>query len=350
MSQRGATLPFVVLLMLGLLGLAHGVLVAALSEAAASRAAARELGLRGAADRALLQAMATLPSAWADGLVILAEHREDLGPVGNARMEGAWRRLGRESWLVEGLARSPSGVVARSRRLGWSLDPAARVMALSAAVTVGMGAPVGVDGSVDAADPAEVIPPMTASDCEPWSATLVQRFLAEPLSAVEVSADSAAPGLGLIDFASLLSAAPVSLRGSGTPAPEEATGVCLEGDPWMWGDPDRPWRPCGGYMLFGAADGDVTMDGGAGQGILVVDGDLTLDSGARFYGMVVTTGLLRLAAASRLEGMVLAAGGLSVGSGSTVRASACWAARVLDAHQEALGHLLPVGVSRLGPE
>lgn len=94
----------------------------------------------------------------------------------------------------------------------------------------------------------------------------------------------------------------------------------------------------------------MTLTGGVGQVVLVVDGDLTLAAGTRLYGLVLTSGLLRVESGASLEGMAIAAGGVLIEAAGSVRASACWAARAL-AHQRAtVGGLRPLpGTGLIGP-
>jgi hypothetical protein len=66
--------------------------------------------------------------------------------------------------------------------------------------------------------------------------------------------------------------------------------TCRFGDLQNWGDPDDPTSPCGDYFPLIYAPGDITLSGGSGQGILLVDGNLTLSGGARFYGIIIVQG------------------------------------------------------------
>ncbi|NIM52564.1 MAG: hypothetical protein GTN62_08120 [Gemmatimonadales bacterium] len=72
--------------------------------------------------------------------------------------------------------------------------------------------------------------------------------------------------------------------------PRLAGGACDASDASNWGDPDDPDGPCGGYFPLVYASGDITLHGGRGQGLLVVDGDLSVRGGFRFYGAVVVAG------------------------------------------------------------
>ncbi|UCF41933.1 MAG: hypothetical protein JSW43_06320 [Gemmatimonadota bacterium] len=72
--------------------------------------------------------------------------------------------------------------------------------------------------------------------------------------------------------------------------PSQVGGKCRYTAPSNWGDPDRPQGPCGEYLPLIFAHGDLRLHGGRGQGILVVDGDLTVSGGFRFFGPVVVLG------------------------------------------------------------
>lgn len=348
-SDDGAALAFVLLIMLALLTLAHGALLAALSERAGSRAAVRELRLRGAADHALARTLIRGPGPALDSMDSWEVSTEWSDTVGGMATGGIVRRLGPESWLVEGRARGPSGVEARSARLAWSLDPLTRVLALRGVVTVTPGAAASIAGTVDASTPAMVRPPMQPEDCDPWQAALAVPG-GVPLSVVAPPEDSTAPlALGAMDFDRILAAAPVVVPERGTPAPDEALGACLTDEPWVWGDPDQPWRPCGPVVPMRASLGDLEVEGGVGQALLVVDGDLSLTAGARYYGLVLVRGMLRLEGGAHLEGMALARDGVEVASGSSLVGSECWALRALAENRSALGGFVPVSDARIGP-
>jgi hypothetical protein len=121
-------------------------------------------------------------------------------------------------------------------------------------------------------------------------------------------------------------------------------------DPSNWGDPERPWRPCGQHFALRKSVGSLRVTGGAGQGVLVVDGDLALDAGARFYGLVIASGALRVESGGELVGMALTTGGGDIAGGGLVSASACWAVRALASSRARLGRLRPMPVEVvLGP-
>lgn len=70
-----------------------------------------------------------------------------------------------------------------------------------------------------------------------------------------------------------------------TPAPAATAGVCDTLAPLNWGDPAG--GPCAARFPVIRAFGDVTMQGGVGQGILLASGDVRLEGGALFAGLIV---------------------------------------------------------------
>lgn len=90
------------------------------------------------------------------------------------------------------------------------------------------------------------------------------------------------------DWASLTRHATVVLPAGSviTPGPALATGACDRTRSDNWGDPGGSGA-CATYAPLIWATGDVELRGGAGQGVLLVDGDLTLSAGAAFAGVVV---------------------------------------------------------------
>lgn len=104
-----------------------------------------------------------------------------------------------------------------------------------------------------------------------------------------------------IIFASDLTSPPI--------APRDA-GVCLAGtaEPTNWGDPYRP-SPCAGWLPLVRVRGNLDRPAGRGQGMLLVDGDLTLGGNFEFHGVVVVLGRLRATGVgNRVVGAILAAG------------------------------------------
>lgn len=91
--------------------------------------------------------------------------------------------------------------------------------------------------------------------------------------------------------------------------PTVAGGVCDVSDPNNLGSPLQPTEACGGYFPIAWSDGALTITSGQGQGILVVDGDLTVQGGFEHAGLVIVLGVLRAAGGGgHFRGGVIARG------------------------------------------
>jgi hypothetical protein len=85
-------------------------------------------------------------------------------------------------------------------------------------------------------------------------------------------------------------------------------GRCNTLDPHNWGDPLNPAGPCGTYYPIVWADGDASVTGVKGQGVLIVNGDLAVEGGFEFYGAVLVRGTLKTTGTGgRFNGGVVAA-------------------------------------------
>lgn len=100
---------------------------------------------------------------------------------------------------------------------------------------------------------------------------------------------------------------------TGTAPSFNADGTCNFGDQENWGDPRRltPTGVCESYypIIYFNGLGTTTMiSGGTGQGILLVDGDLTVDGGFQWYGPVIVRGRLATqGTGAHFNGAVMAA-------------------------------------------
>jgi hypothetical protein len=66
--------------------------------------------------------------------------------------------------------------------------------------------------------------------------------------------------------------------------------TCRIGEPTNWGDPLDPTGPCGNYYPVIYAPGDLTLGSGWAQGMLLVQGNLTLTGSLQFYGIIIVMG------------------------------------------------------------
>jgi hypothetical protein len=75
--------------------------------------------------------------------------------------------------------------------------------------------------------------------------------------------------------------------------PSFTGGVCNVGDLDNWGSPLQPAGACGNYFPIIASTGDLNINGVQGQGVLLVDGDLSVQGNFEFYGPVIIRGKLK---------------------------------------------------------
>ncbi len=353
-DRRGAVLVVALLLLLGLLAVAQGALSLARLELATSSADRRLLQARAAAGVGLHRAFRERASGDADTVPLWARVRGPSGSLPEATYRTWLHRLSRELWLVEAVGRA--GDSRGSVRVGgvvWMLDPVARIGSATAALEIGEDAPLRIDGTIDAASATAEAPPLLPGICGPWVAaldSLLPSGRLPPVARVAVGPPATRPTLGRLGAESLLALIPARVSGVGTPSPSESMGRCAVTDPWNWGDPTRPGSACGAWLPTKAADGDLTVSGGVGQGVLVVRDTLTLADSARFYGVVLVGGLLRLEPGSEVRGLARAEGGADVQAGAEIDASTCWAVRALSAASDLVGRPLPqTGPERIGP-
>lgn len=101
---------------------------------------------------------------------------------------------------------------------------------------------------------------------------------------------------GDISYNDLAAAATVQLS-SGTYKTNPALqgGVCDKTNLTNWGDGLNPAAACGTYFPIVHIAGDATLNGDQGQGILLVDGDLSIQGSYQFYGIVIVRGAIKSA-------------------------------------------------------
>ena len=88
-----------------------------------------------------------------------------------------------------------------------------------------------------------------------------------------------------------------------------------------WGDPTGI-GPCGDEFPIIHAKGDLDLERGTGQGILIVDGNLKASGSFAFYGVVIVLGELETSGTgNHLEGSVMVQGGGRLDAASTAPGS-----------------------------
>ena len=347
---RGFALPAALLALVIIAALIAGALFISAEELRAGRSdlashralAAAELGL----DRAIADWDAQLNVGLRPGQIrVLTAAADDRG---DSTIVVATRVQDRAVWLTSRATSSADGrpipartTIAAAMRL---LVPA---IPLDAALSVG-GAAVVDGGTVDGRDTASgactgdtpgdvagILAPDTARVCGPDCATGIPAGVsgAPPLaSRAGLTSDSG--GARMLD--GVTDRATVTLPGAElTPRPVVDGVRCVLDEPINWGDPART-GPCADHYPVIRITGDAVLGpGSVGQGILVIDGSLTVSAGARFDGVVVARNDVRvIGAGAEISGVVLAgdgdaAGGSEVRDGGAIRFGGCVARRAL---------------------
>lgn len=352
-ARQGIVLVLCVLLLLALELLAHGALLMAREEFAVSRAGADLLRARAAADAGLVDMMAAGAPAPPDTLGSGVRLTLVTVSLGAARYRVSVRRLSREIWLVESEGAVRPGVwVEQKARPAWSMDPTTRIGAFRGVVEIGPNTSAAGLSRVWSEQRSPTDPRPSAQTCARWARARDSLGIAPilPPMAVVDTAGGREPTFGPLDVTDLLQVADHRVAGTGTPGPGVGASGCLKSEPWNWGDPDDPPGACRELAPVIGAAGSLRVEGGRGQGVLVVAGDLTLTAGARFYGVALVGGALTVTGGARLTGLARAAGGLTVDPSSEVDGSACWAFQALSRTRTVMGGLRPLpGVGTIAP-
>lgn len=310
----GVALPFVLLLLLALTGLAHGGLALSRGSALLARGRAERLRTELLAEGAARAAVAGLAGPERGALPAPGEARTRPGysPAPGLESRIVHRRLGREWHLLEAEAtvRTPHGRVrAAVSRLAWILDPVARVGAVGAALEHGGRLEVGEGSPVDGSAFWELPGVDPSSVCVAYRAAL----------------DSVVSRSGIRHAGRLGGGSDPAGGPSGAPDPYGRTpGIGL-----LSGAALARLIEEGGAAAGAAAPGNLALDGTDRTGIFVVGGDLTVGVAATLRGVVLVGGDLELAEAARVVGWVRVRGGARLRRGSGIRGSGCEVALAL---------------------
>ncbi len=120
--------------------------------------------------------------------------------------------------------------------------------------------------------------------------------------------------------------------------PVESDGVCDTSDPMNFGDPEGTGA-CDDYFPIVHVQGNLGMQTGVGQGVLIVDGDLSATGNFHWYGIIIVKGQLFTAGTgNHLSGVTLVRSGGDIGESSTttgnsvVQYSRCWSQKPFSNH------------------
>jgi hypothetical protein len=115
-------------------------------------------------------------------------------------------------------------------------------------------------------------------------------------------ADSTFTQFGDLTWAELVASATITLPGGTYKTdPSFTGGACNKSDPTNWGDGMNPSSACGSYFPIIYIAGDATLNGDQGQGILLVEGTLSVQGSYEFYGIAIMQGDLKTAGGGSTE-------------------------------------------------
>jgi|SRR5918992_5237121 hypothetical protein len=324
--RRGFAIATAVFTLVIVGALAMGTLFVATHERRSGSDALRQARVVMAAELGVEQTIATWSRAWNGAYARGFGRSLSMATPEGAQLTVRLTRLADELFLVMSDARVGRArrQVARAVRLD-TQEPMV-IAAMSSLTPIDSNASASIDGvdrapvGWDCPAPGVAVTPFAIGD----SATLL-RF-------------------GQFDWTAIAEAATARLTpGFVVPAPRSTDQECDTTVPENWGEPIRSTGgACASYYAIVHAPGDLIVDGGRGQGLLIVDGDLTLRSGFEFFGVVLVRGALRSdVGGARITGAVALAArgatGTSLG-GIGIAFSRCAARKAL------LGLAFPVPV------
>jgi len=273
-----------------------------------------------------------------------------------ARYDTRVVRLSREVFLIlaEGSLGTEPG---RDRQVGlyWAMDPVARFAAAEGIIESGGPAQVEAGSMVDPSAIRRTPAPWLEASCDPFNSDVDTLFTqgippqgklfedprAELGREVVSGAVERLPSLGLLGHDVLLEAADVQVSGTVSPDPIDRLGRCAAPSPTNWGAPLEASHPCHTYKPVVGSEGSLVVNGGQGQGVLLIAGDAIFRSAARYYGLVVVAGDLEITEESAIYGLVRVRGTVTLRGRSSIVGSACAVLSALHAAHQ-LQELAPI--------
>ena len=333
-DEDGFALVLALLALMVLAGIATAAAVAAVSQLRAAGVVGRVMSgqeaAHGGVERVLVETRSAPPTAVGEPPVELAA--DSFGAEGHWRVQDL--RIEHEFHLLLGTARVGGGVPARTARIAWWMEPAARVAGHRAVVE---------SASVTAAAGARVLADSLLAGRRGLAACGGLPLLAGALGGGPVPTAGPLPGppewgaggdgpafetirLGWFDRSRLAAFADRDLSGGGTLVPG-----CTN---------------CWLGLVFGSEEVRAAR---SGAGVLAIDGDLTFASGVVWTGLVLVAGDVTFEAGAGLLGLVRAGGTVRLAENAIVDGSACAALEGLR-NAPSLSRPVPLpGRSWLGP-
>jgi len=235
---------------------------------------------------------------------------------GGARHSTSIRKINQTTFLAraEGQLRDPNGRIRTRREVLQVLRLLTPQIPINAAITTRVGITITGSSQVSGADS---IPNGWGGSCPPAGATLpgVRDSSGNVTTSGACSGASCITGspriqtdptissssftqFGSVTFSSLAASATKVLSGNVyngiAPVTTGSPAVCNQSVLTNWGAPrSATTHACFNYFPIIYHPGDVKLNGGSGQGILLVGGDLELAGGFEFFGPVIVMGRVR---------------------------------------------------------
>ncbi len=334
-AQDGFALVFVLLGMLAALGVASAAVATAIgqarSAAAAGRVAEARAGARAGLEQALARAGGASTAAVGDSAVPLL--------AGALSAHVAWSvvsiRASAEFHLLIGEARVRGGVPWREGRIAWWMDPVARIGAHRAVVESAAGSSgARVEGD-SALAPREGVPgcgqiPAIAGVFGGSAPPLRGPLPSPPEWGGPPGSGYEAVRLGWFNWPRIREMADLTFSGS-APSPPPGSPPSLR------------------WLGLVAGSGSAVVRDSDGAGVLVVDGDLTLEPGGAWKGLVLASGSVTLRSSARILGLVRSGGSVVTEPNAVIDGSPCAALASLANAPSLLRPLALPGRSWAGP-
>jgi hypothetical protein len=350
-NERGAALLIAIVALVAIGAMVAGTFLAGWLELRTSRAGRYAVGAFEAAEAGA----AGVVAAWSPASRRLPIGADTLVAADSSAGSGyavTLSRVAESLFLIraEGWQADPGGRASR-RMVGMFVRPVPVAVDHGAALTVFGPAALASASLVDGTDQ---VPPGWDGFCGAPLAVPAIRSTSGAGTAV-VSVDSGPPAVvtqdsllhpsALIDFGGVSFdelAAGASRQVSGAmPAlvPATVDGRCADAVGSNWGEPTNgpaSIAACRDFFPVAYASGNLSLNGGRGQGILLVRGDLELAGGVEFTGVAVVLGrVFSSGSGGRIRGTLLVggAGGVTtLGPADGVRYSSCAVERALMAN------------------
>jgi hypothetical protein len=254
-------------------------------------------------------------------------------PQGKGKYQGKISKLSDQTFMLDLTAFDSAGSRARGtgarQRMGMLLRIVPLALPVASALTIANPVIFGGGNSIVAG--ADQVPAGWSGNCPPAGPGVVGvhakapgdiqgsagQYTGSPASSITPGLDSMSyTNFGGVSYAQLAATAmAVSPGATYSPSPIVNAGVCVKtgaGSNLNWGDGANPANPCGTYYpvvnITGGPTSTTTLNGGQGQGMLLVNGDLIVSGTWTYYGVLIVRGTFKTSGvgAPKVYGTVLA--------------------------------------------